>query len=204
MPFLLLKLLGIGRWLKEAATALFRAILAHPKEAAIIALCASSLWLFRGRQAARVEAARWETAFGDQKLTYERASKEAAALALAQVKAVEAKSAQLAKDADHAHELAQRDARDATARFAAAHRVRPNQVCRSDAPAPAEGNDPGLPADLPPDPLVAIREPDLQALVEWATVGIEAHNLSVDKVNAGLAKVPEGWPEPDFGAAPRN
>jgi hypothetical protein len=197
MPFFLLKLLGIGRWLKQAFSALLGWVMRYPLHAGlIVALCLSG-WLWRGRQAARQEAAQWEQAFVDQKAAYEKASKEASGLALAQVKAVEARNAALAKDAQHAYELGSQAADTALARYVAANRVRPNQVCRSPAPAPGEGSDPGVPADLPPDTgMVGIREPDLQALVEWTKVGIAAHNGAVDKINAGTAV--RGLPEPAF------
>jgi hypothetical protein len=179
---------GAIKRLMGALAKLWELTCKYPLQVALVVSLCLSGWLWRGRQAARVEAAQWEQAFADQKAAYERASKEASELALAQVKAVEARNAALAKDAQHAYELGSQAADTALARYVAANRVRPNQVCRSPAPAPGEGSDPAVPADLPPDPgMVAIREPELQALVEWVKVGIAAHNGAVDKINAGTA-----------------
>jgi hypothetical protein len=175
----------------------------YPWQAALIASLCLSGWLWRGRQEARVNAAKWETAYGDQRLAYEKASQDAHDLAVAQVKAVEARSEQKAKEADHAHEIALRVARSATDRFVAANRVRPDQVGSCPAPSASEGNGPGLPPEVPSDPIVAVREPDLQALVEWATVGVEAHNHAVDRINAGTAKAPMDLPQPELSARPQ-
>jgi hypothetical protein len=195
---LALKAMGIWNWLKEAISALFRLAMRYPWQAALIASLCLSGWLWRGRQDARVDAATWEQAYTDQKAAYVSASKQASELALAQVKAVEARNAALAKDAQHAYELGSQAADTALARYVAANRVRPNQVCRSPSPAPAEGSNPDVPADLPPDTgMVAIREPELQALVEWVKIGVAAHNMAVDKINAGTAK-PVEWPLPDM------
>jgi hypothetical protein len=110
------------------------------------------------------------------------------ALAHAQVAAMQAKYNTLAKDAQHAYELGAQSADTSLARYVAANRVRSNQVCRSNPAAASERSDPGVPADLPPDSsLVAIRELELQALVEWVKVGVAAHNMAVDKINAGVA-----------------
>jgi hypothetical protein len=198
MPFLLLKLLGIGRWLKEAFSALLGWVGRYPWQAGLIAALCLAGWQWRGKEAALDKLAAQELAHAEYVRDVKAASEANAAAAIAQVKAVEAKSAELAKDADHAHELALQDARAATAAYISRNRVRQGPGGSCPGPAPAEGNDPGVPPEVPSDPLVFVREPDLQALVEWATVGVEAHNHAVDKINAGLAKVPEGWPEPAF------
>lgn len=198
-----LKLLGIGKWLKDALGRLLSAIMAHPKEAALIALALACVWLWRGWNAEQDAHALTKQ---DHKLELDRrdaASQANLAAALAQVKLVEAKSAQLAKDADHAHELALQDARSATDRYIAANRVRPRAGGSCPAAAATEGNDPGVPAGLPADTgMVAVRETELQAFVDWVTFGVAAHNHAVGKINAGTAKVPEGFPKPELSATP--
>lgn len=200
MPWLAIKLFfgGFLKRLTGAFSALLGWIGRYPWQAACLALLLASAWLWRGWNGERAGRLADNLAADAAMKSVMDASEANAAAAQAQVKAVEAKSAELAKDADHAHELALQNARTATDRFIAANRVRPGQGGSCPAPAPAEGNDPGVPPEVPSDPLVFVREPDLQALVEWATVGVEAHNHAVDKINAGLAKVPEGWPEPAF------
>ena len=86
MPLLLLKLLGIGRWLREAATGLFRLARTYPLQAAIIALLCLSGWLWHGNTKRDRAIARWEQAAKAS----QQASDANRALAVAQVKAVEA------------------------------------------------------------------------------------------------------------------
>ena len=52
MPFLLLKLLGIGRWLREAFSALFGLARRYPLQAAIFALLALLAWTYHGKVSA--------------------------------------------------------------------------------------------------------------------------------------------------------
>jgi hypothetical protein len=197
-----LALLGARKWLSRAFSAVARFIKDNPWRALAIFSLLAFVWAWRGWGGEEEDHAVTRQAHKAKLEQIEAASQRNLAAALDQVKAVEAKSAELAKDADHAHELALQDARAATAAYISRSRVRPGQGGSCPAPASAEGNDPGLPAEVPSDPLVAIREPDLQALVEWATVGVEAHNHAVGKINAGLAKVPEGWPDPALSSQP--
>jgi len=143
-----------------------------------------------------VESARWEQAFVDQKAAYEKASKEAAALALAQVKAVEAKSAQLAKDNTN-EERALRAELGARA-AANAGRMRFDRVCRRD-PAPASPDNPA-PVDPGPGPdAVILERRDYDTLIDNTIRLKAAHDWGQDMLKDGLAKVPQGWPEPTFG-----
>lgn len=140
------------------------------------------------------QAHRWHKAADKARaaiVALQAASDANKAAAIAQVKAVEAKSAQIAKEADHAHETTLADARAATARYAAAHRVRADQVCSGPTAIAAERDNPGERPEMPADPsMVAVSETDLQALVDWLAYGVAEHNRSVDKIKAGLA-VPE-------------
>ena len=114
------------------------------------------------------------------------ASEENARLAWAQKERAEAESRKLAKDAQDAYDQARAATRTRLADYSG--RMRLDKVCRSNPAAAAKGNDPGVPAGLPADSdLVAVRETDLQALVEWLAIGVEARNNAVDKVNAGKA-----------------
>ena len=116
----------------------------------------------------------------------EAASVVNARLAWEQKARVEALSRNQAKDAQNAFEQARADTRARVAGYT--DRMRLNKVCGSNPAPAASGDDPGVPVDLPADSdLVAIRETDLQALVDWLAIGVEARNNAVDKVNAGLA-----------------
>lgn len=103
MPLLLLKLLGIGQWLREAATAAFRWITASPTHMLIFALCVSlagNFWLYRGKAKAIEQRDAWHLAFDKQKAAYIAAQREAEAKAIAAKLAQEAKDEQRRKTAD--------------------------------------------------------------------------------------------------------
>lgn len=194
-----LKLLGLGEWLKEAARQALQLTCKYPLQVALVASLAISCWLWNGRQEARANAAKWETAFSDQKLAYERASKEAAALAIAQVKAVESKSAQIAKD--NANEERALRAELGARAAANADRMRADKYCSrlaatapQDNPAPV---DPGPGADA-----VILSRPDYDLMVE-NTIRLKAvHAWGQDALRDGLAKVPVDWPAPDLSVQP--
>jgi hypothetical protein len=79
MPLLILKLLGIGKWLKEAFSALFGLIRTYPLQAAlVVALCLAG-WLWHGKSKAIEQRDAWHLAFDKQKTAYELAQKAAEA-----------------------------------------------------------------------------------------------------------------------------
>lgn len=165
----------------KAFTALWGALCSYPREAAIVALLCLSGWLWVG----------WDNEVAAHKA--DNAANVAASAAnhdaqVAQVKAAEAKSAQIAKEADNAHTIQLADARSATDRYADAHRL-PAKGGICPAGPTAQGNDPGVPAEMPADPdMVAVPRTDLQALTEWVAFGVAAHNQAVAKIEAGQAK----------------
>lgn len=191
IPWLALRLLG----LRSALTSAFTWATASASRMLAIALCVALLgatWAYRGwskeKAAHRADIAAWTAA---------SAANEAAQIA--QVKALEAKSQQIAKEADHDYKIAVADARTATDRYADAHRCTVRQAASvSPASSPSQGNDPGVPAQVPADSdLVAVSRTDLQALTEWLALGVKAHNNAVDKIADGTA-VP-AIPEVGFG-----
>ena len=52
MPFLLLKLLGIGKWLREAAGGVFSLVRRYPLAAALIASLCLAGWFWHGKSKA--------------------------------------------------------------------------------------------------------------------------------------------------------
>ncbi len=125
----------------------------------------------------------------------EAASKANLATQIAQKQAWEAKSDQLAKEADSAHQEAQNNARALASDYADAHRVRPEASRIGPARPAGQGNDPGIPVEVPEtNELVAITREDLQACTDLGTYAIAAHNNAVDKIEEGLA-----MPEVGFG-----
>jgi hypothetical protein len=136
----------------------------------------------------------------------EAASKVNQQAAKDQVERWEGTSTNVAKDNQNEYRQNRSAVGNAVRDYANANRVRTEVRCSNAAPA-AEGKDTPVPVDLPADTgLVAIREPDLQALAEWALIGIQAHNHAVEKIEAGLAepmeeapREPLELPEPAFG-----
>lgn len=183
MPFLLLKLLGIGgAWLKQAATALLGVIGRYPWQSACIALLALSAMLWRGNIKANARADRAEAAT-TQCIT---AGRQAQANQIALNKAAEAKSAAIAKDQDNEHEKQLALANDRTDSFIRANRVRPHGGSgASKAGAGAEGtvaesgDGQGLPSELVAVPAADVRlctenTLRLEAVRDWGVALREA------------------------------
>ena len=186
-----LSLLGIGKWLREAATALLRLAGRYPWQAALIASLCLSGWLWHGNTKRDRVIAGWQAA----SKAWEAASDANAAKAIAQVKAVEAKSAALAKD-NQIHEQDIR--RDYGARsIVYADRMRADKVCGRTAPAPAQDNP--APVDNSPgqDAIVVSRD-DFDILTENTIRLKAAHDWGLALVKEGLAE-PVVWPEPALG-----
>ena len=102
------------------------------------------------------------------------------------------------KDAENDHKAITHDTRTSLATYR--DRMRIKNDCVSAAAGPSEREDPGVPADLPADTgMVAIRNDELQALVEWFTIGLAAHNREVAKIEAGVAEPDGAMPDPAFG-----
>lgn len=198
-----LKLLGIGRWLKEASSALFGLVRRYPLQAALIASLCLSGWLWRGRQAERVEAARWETAFSDQKLAYEKAQAEAKAKQIAaDTRELELKSL-LSEKADDLSRLSSERTRIAVADYARTHRLR----CEAADGAASGTASPGVPGDpgrAPESPeaadMVAVTRSDLDALADEAVQGAVRQRYLNALIDAGWAVPASRLPRPALSA----
>jgi len=181
--------LFMGKALERLLTA-FRWMIAHPREALLIAAVLALFWQNRAIHSARAErdAARHEVA------AMIEASKANRAAAERQAKEQQAKLDAATKDAQDAYQDGLAQSRDATARYVASHRLR-KDCGISPAASPAQGSDPSLPTQVPADPpSVAISETDLQALIDWLQIGVAAHNQAVEKIQSGAA-----MPDPAFG-----
>lgn len=162
----------------------------------MLALGCLSLWLWRGNMS------RDRRIFD---LTTERAnilaaSEEAAKMYKAREADMQRQLFDSAKEAQTDHDEIAQDLNAALARYRAANRL-PRQAayCGSSAAA-SEGGDPGVPAQVLPDPgMVAVSETDLQALVDWLAVGVADHNQSVKDIEEGRA-----MPDPAFSAEATN
>ena len=184
MPFLLLKLFGIGKWLRGAATALLGVAGRYPWQSALIVALLACGWLWHGKGKAIGQR---DAALAKVEQIIQ-ASAKARAAQLAVNKAAEDKSRQIAKDSDYAHAIELADARTAADRYIAANRVRPNGAYRHrPASAPAQGDNPGGPDGLPAAGFVVVSDSDVQACTVATSYAVAAHNQAMDKIAAGLA-----------------
>ena len=184
MPLLLLKLLGIGKWLKEAATALLRIAGRHPWQAALIAALCLSGWQWQGKRAALAErdVARAETA---KALAAGIKARDAQ---IALNKAAEAKAAAIAKDTDDAHAKALALANDRTERWIAANRVRQAGGSRpGGTSAAAEGETAGLPQAMPAD-AVMVGAADVRICTARSQDALSAYEFGQALIKAGVAE----------------
>jgi hypothetical protein len=115
-----------------------------------------------------------------------------------QVAAIQLQYDQSAQEAQNEYETQLAAARGSLSDYVRSHRLPRYAGGQCAASGTGEGKDSPIPSGLSPDPgMVAVRETDLQALVDWLAVGVEAHNQAIDKINRGVA-----LPDPAFGGQP--
>jgi len=194
VSFLLNLLAFCGSWLKKAALSVFSAAVRYPVHAALIVAVVAAGWLWRGKQHAQAE----RDAARAQIVAIMQASDANRKAAEDQVKRIQAQYDQSATEAQHEYETQLAAARGGLSDYVRSHRLPRYAGGQCAASGTGEGKDSPIPSGLSPDPgMVAVRETDLQALVDWLAVGVEAHNQAVDKINRGVA-----LPDPAFGGQP--
>ena len=166
-------LLGIGKWLREAATALFSLISRYPLQCAVIVLLCASLWLWRGKSHAENELTSTIAA-------YTAAQIEAEQLAIA----ARDKQEQQYKDKAHAADLKYTetlaDAGDAAARFISSHRLRPQGQCAaSKATTPAESGGAESAVGSGEGAFVAVADSDIHICTENTLRLKAAHDWAI-------------------------
>lgn len=188
MPILLLKLLGIGAWIKKGAYALLCGIKRYPWQAGLILALLAFAWAWRGWNASEER----EAAAIAREAKAIKAGQQALANQIKLHDETKAAYAAKAKDADNAHEIEMAAAADRTERFIAAggvHKACGNRASVASAPtesAVAEsGNGQGLPSDL-----VAVTPADvrlctanslrLKAVHDWGE-GLKAAGLATSE-----------------------
>lgn len=137
------------------------------------------------------QAHRWHKAADKARaaiVALQAASDANKAAALAQNRAWEAKSAQIAKDAQHDHELALADARDAVAQYAATHRLRSSQGGVCTAPAASEGVSAAVPESPAAEVFVSVSEADLTTCAANYTYAQSAYEWAKGLVDQGLGR----------------
>ena len=185
MPILLLKLLGITRWLKEAIWRVAGIAGRYPWQAALIASLCLSGWLWRGKQSALAErdAARDETA---RVITAGQQALAAQIKLHDETKAAYAAKAKEAND-DYAKDLAA--ASTAADRYANANRVRKVCVSRpSETSGPAEDNHSAVPEVPAAETLVAITRADFDKCTALYPYANGAYKWGVVLREAGLGE----------------
>lgn len=169
MALILLKLLGIGRWLREAAGRVFSAAMRYPWQAALVVALAACGWLWHGKGKALAER---DAALADVAAMIE-AQKQATALAVKE----RAKTEKLSKDIADATDQHAADL-DAISRRALADRMR--------AKAPRCDASGTVAAAVPDDPA---RDPGADTGGVYFTA-TEADNLRRHEVRSTAC---EGW-----------
>lgn len=153
----------------ERILGLFKLALAHPWQAACIALLCLSAWQYRGIQRRDATIAARDATIADMQ---------------AKAKQARATSVTIAKDSDDAHETRLADNRSGTIRYIERNRVR-TQACVS---APAESEAAGASEVAPAVPvMVAVSEPDVKACGDLQAYAESAYQWGQAQVKAGLA-----------------
>jgi hypothetical protein len=186
MPFLLLKLFGIGRWLKGAATALLGVIGRYPWQAALIASLCLAGWQYRGKQHALADLAAEKQAHAETIKAGEQALTDQIALH----DATKAKGAAIKKDQDNDNKTDRAAASAAGDKYAAANRVR-GKACvgrASETSASAEIADPGVSESAPAEALVAITRADFDKCTALYPYANGAYKWGVVLREVGLAE----------------
>lgn len=192
----LLFLKGLFTRIFEGLVALVKLVLTHPREALIVLLCCLSAWLWRGNVAKEHQIADLAAKHAE----FVAASEQAAEMYKAREADMQRQNFESAKEAQTDHDEIAQDLRTAVARYRAANRLPRGSAYCGPSPAPGQGGDPNVPAEVLPDTgMVAIRETDLQALVDWLNVGLADHNKAVKDIEEGRA-----IPSPDFSAEADN
>ena len=188
MPFLLLRLLGLGKWLREAATALLGLIRRYPLAAALIVAVVLSGWQWRANH---IHTAQRDAAIAGRaadRRAYFDAQADAQLKAIAALRAQEARYTIKAKEADHDHEIQLASASAAAERFIAAGGVRRAKAAdRASAQtvASAKGDGASVPAQVPAN-AVMVTASDVRICTANSVDLLAAHNWAV-----GLATPPQ-------------
>ena len=155
--------------------AILRPILSRfwPHIALLLALLA--VWHYRGAYHAEKELRQADRG------AYAAAQEQAALLAQAALKEAEAKYAEHAREQDHEYQVALADARSATDRFIAFHRVRSQaaQGTAGGAAAASKGGDPGVPSGVSTSSFVAVSDGDVQACTDAVIYAAQAHEWAM-------------------------
>lgn len=201
MPLLILKLLGIGRWLKQALGTLLGLIRTYPLQAALIVSLCLSGWLWRGKAKAieQRDAALAEVV--SQRYKFEQTQKQAEAKQKAADQSNIAGQLAAIKQQDAAHVQLEAARRSAVSEFIAAGQLRTQAACRSPSGAGAAPlrDNPRPPADgQAPGDLVAVKPEQIDAWSEIELQNAERGQFLRGLVDQGLAVPQSVLPDPQF------
>ena len=173
--------LGALGWLRKAFNAALALATRYPLQAALVASLALSGWLWHGRQAARVTAAKWEIAYNKAL----QASDANHAAQIAQVAADQAKFDQTAKDNANVETQIRTVYVDRGGAYA--DRMRFDKTCVRPADPASEGNLAALDNGPGPDSVVLSRA-DFDTLTGNTARLVAVHQWGADLIAAGLAE----------------
>ena len=187
-----LKMLGLGKWLREAATALLDLIRRYPLQAALVVLLALLAWTWHSKSRAIGQR--------DAAIAGRVADRKAYTAAQAEAERLQAETDHVAIDRQLAfnaqqernHAILEQTRRSAVADYAASHAVR---VCRQavgGAPggtvATAVSGDSGQPAGVATVPdMVAVTGPDFDNLTAGAVQNAERGQFLQWLIDSGFA-----------------
>lgn len=135
--------------------------------------CLATAWFWHGEARWRDKA---DTCAIGRKADRAQYDKLVAAANTAKAEA-ESRYARNAKEAQHAYEIELADARAATERYIATHRLRPAPAPAA-TPSPAQSDSPAVPADLPTDPVV-VSGSDVRACTAAVAYALKAHDWAI-------------------------
>lgn len=155
-------LLGLGEWLENALSALVDLTRRYPLQMALIASLCLSGWLWHGRSQARQELA-----------ALQEAQRQAAGAQKRVNDVAQQHYTEKAHEADDSHVAVRDDARAATDRYIADHRVRAeDRACQTPAPAPSDGT--AVPSSVPSG--VVVGEADVRTCGDLYAYAVSAHD----------------------------
>ena len=203
MSFLAIKLFfgGVLKRLLGAATALFGAVRAYPREAAIVALLLALAWTWHGKSKAIEQRDAWHLAFDKQKAAYIAAQKEAEAKQKAADQSNIAGQLAAIRQQDAAHVQLEAARRAAVSEFRTAGRMRFEAACRPSIGAGETSlrDNPGqAPTGQADSDLVAIRPEDIEAFSQTELQNAERGEFLRGLVDQGLAIPQSVLPEVGF------
>lgn len=166
--------LAFRLWTRKALGTALSVFRAYPLQCALITSLCLSAWLWRGWHGEHAGRAADMARVAAAQVEADRIAQQALA-------ETERRYRMKANEADAHYNAQLADARDATARYIASHRVRADgSHSTGQAVASARGGSPGVPETVPsPDSFVAVSQSDVQACADLYVYALAAHDWAL-------------------------